>query len=400
MQPPIDILFRARLIATMAGPQPYGLMEDAAIGVSAGRIVWIGQISEAPSATKTHDVGEALITPALIDCHTHLVHGGNRATEFEMRLHGATYESIAKAGGGIRATVGATRAATEEELVQSALPRLDALLAEGVSVVEVKSGYGLDIPSERKMLRAARRLQAERKVRIITSFLGAHTVPDEYAHADDYIAHLCDEMLPALHAEGLIDMVDGYCERIAFSVAHMERLFNAAQSLGLPLRLHAEQLSDMGGAAMAARHGALSVDHLEYLKPQDAAVLAKHHTVAVLLPGAFYFLRETTLPPIDALRSAGVAMAIATDCNPGTSPLTSLLLAMNMACTLFRLTPEEALRGCTLNAAKALGVANEYGSIELGKQADFSVWQVQHPAELAYRMGARPLISRIIKGCL
>lgn len=280
------------------------------------------------------------------------------------------------------------------------LPRLDALLAEGVSVVEIKSGYGLSLESERNMLHTARRLAQMRKVHIVTSFLGAHTLPPEYENADEYIAHLCDEILPALHKEGLVDMVDGYCEHIAFSATQMEKLFDKAQSLGLPIRLHAEQLSDMGGAVIAAKCGALSVDHLEYLKESDAATLAQHGTVAVLLPGAFYFLRETQLPPIEALRNAGVALAIATDCNPGTSPLTSLLLAMNMACTLFRLTPEEALKGCTLNAAKALGLATNHGSIEIGKRADFTVWNVQHPAELAYRMGARPLISRIIGGCL
>lgn len=399
MQGPLDTLFCAHRIATMRAETPYGLLEDAAIGVSGGRIAWVGSRADAPPAKQQKDFGDALITPALLDCHTHLVHGGNRANEFEMRLHGATYESIAKAGGGIRSTVTATRAASEDVLLASALDRLDALLAEGVAVVEIKSGYGLDAASEAKMLRVARRLERERPVRIVTSFLGAHTLPPEYeGRADDYIDRLCKEMLPALHAENLVDMVDGYCERIAFSPTQMERLFDQAEALGLPIRLHAEQLSDMGGATMAARRGALAADHLEYLKAEDAAVLAQHGTVAVLLPGAFYFLREKQLPPIDALRKAGVAMAVATDCNPGTSPLTSLLLAMNMACTLFRLTPEEALRGCTLNAAKALGLAADYGSIEVGKRAELAVWSRAHPAELAYHMGARPLITRIIGG--
>lgn len=399
--PSVETLLTNVTLATMAGTQPYGLIGDAAIGISGERITWIGKVSDAPEASHTQSYAGKLVTPALIDCHTHLVYGGNRAKEFEMRLNGASYEEISRAGGGILSTVTHTRNASEEELLASALNRLDDLLADGVSMVEVKSGYGLDIATERKMLRVARQLEKERPVRIKTSFLGAHALPPEFqGKADEYIDFICSEMLPAIHAEGLIDAVDGFCEKIAFSPEQMLRVFAKAKELGLPVKLHAEQLSDLGGATMAAKQGALSVDHLEYLKPEDAQVLAQNNTVAVLLPGAFYYLRETKLPPIDALRKAGASIAIATDSNPGSSPLTSLLLSMNMACTLFQLTPEEALAGCTRHAAQALGMQEELGTLEVGKLADLAVWDVKEPAELAYRIGHNPLIKRIIGGNL
>ena len=394
-----DLLLTNAMLATMAGDTPYGLIENGAIAVTDGTISWVGSAADVPpQATTIKDCHGQLITPALIDCHTHLVHGGNRAKEFELRLQGASYEEIARNGGGIISTVTDTRSASEQQLTDSALKRLDALIAEGVGTVEIKSGYGLDIENEMKMLRVARGLDKQRNIRVRTTFLGAHALPPEFDNADDYVTFICDEMLPAAHAEGLVDAVDGFCENIGFSVSQMERVFDKSTELGLPIKLHAEQLSDQQGSVMAAKRGALSVDHLEYLKPEDAKVLAQHNTVAVLLPAAFYYLRETKLPPIDALRKAGVAMAVATDNNPGTSPVTSLLLSMNMACTLFRLTPEEALRGATANAAKALGLQNELGAIELGKQADFNVWDVSHPAELSYNIGFNPLSTRIIAG--
>lgn len=395
----MEILYSNARLATLAGEAPYGLIENGAVGVAQGRIAYVGQAANAPQAEKVVDCGGRLITPALIDCHTHLVYGGNRAKEFELRLQGASYEEIARQGGGIRSTVAQTRAASEAELVESALARLDALLAEGVGTVEMKSGYGLDTQNELKMLRVARRLAQERKVRIRTTFLGAHAVPEEFAgRADDYIAYVCDEMLPAVHKEGLADAVDGFCENIGFSAAQMERVFAKAKALGLPVKLHAEQLSDQQGAVLAAKYQALSADHLEYLRPQDAKILAQNGTVAVLLPGAFYYLRETQLPPVAALREAGAATAVATDCNPGTSPLTSLLLAMNMACTLFRLTPEEALAGVTRHAAKALGMDTEIGTIEMGKMADLAIWNVKEPAELAGAIGFNPLYRRVFAG--
>ena len=394
----INHLLTDTTIATMAGGS-YGLIENGALGITDGKISWAGKTSDAPKADKVESYAGKLITPALIDCHTHLVHGGNRADEFEKRLHGASYAEIAEAGGGIVSTVSATREASEDELIQSAAARLDHFIAEGVGTVEIKSGYGLNTECELKMLRVSRRLEKKRNIRVRTSFLGAHALPPEFSsRADDYIDLVTNEMLPAAHAEGLVDAVDGYLEHIAFSPTQMERVFDKASELGLPIKLHAEQLSDMGGAALAAARGALSVDHLEYLKPQDAPALTKHNTVAVLLPGAFYMLRETQLPPIQALRDAGVTMAIATDNNPGSSPLTSLLLAMNMGCTLFHLTPEEALAGCTYAAAKALGLQDTLGSIEIGKAADLAIWNVSTPAELAYRMGYNPLAQRMIKG--
>jgi len=394
-----DTLFTNLTAATMAGDAAYGLIEDAAISVSGGRIAWIGPAANAPEAAKTVDCGGRLVTPALIDCHTHIVFGGNRAKEFELRLEGASYEEISRAGGGIVSTVSHTRAASEDELVETALPRVDHLIAEGVATIEIKSGYGLDTDTEIRMLKAARRIGEERPIRVTTSFLGAHALPADYKGRDDaYIDFVCAEALPAAHEAGVVDAVDGFCEGIAFSVAQMERVFDKAAELGIPIKLHAEQLSDLGGAAMAARRGALSADHLEYLSAADAAVLAEHGTVAVLLPGAFYTLHETQLPPLDALREAGCDIAIATDCNPGSSPLTSLLLTMNMAATLFRMTPEETLAGCTRNAAKALGLGNDLGTLETGRIADLAIWDIEHPAELAYRIGFNPLHARVVGG--
>lgn len=397
-----NALFLNCRAATLAGDAPWGLIENAAIAVTPdGRVLWVGPAAEIPAAVAhfpRHDLGGRLVTPALIDCHTHLVHGGNRAAEFELRLAGASYEEIARAGGGILATVGATRQASEEQLIAAALPRIDALIAEGASTIEVKSGYGLDIETELKMLRAARRLAALRPVEIRTSFLGAHAVPPEYrGRADAYLDEVCLPALKAAHEEGLADAVDGFCEGIAFSPDQIARVFAAAQALGLPVRLHAEQLSDLGGAALAARHGALSADHLEYLDAEGTRAMAAAGTIAVLLPGAFYCLRERQAPPVALLRAHGVPMAVATDLNPGSSPLNSLLVAMNMACILFGLTPEEALAGTTRNAARALGLADR-GTIAPGQRADFAIWDVGHPAELAYRIGFNPLHQRIIGG--
>lgn len=382
-------------ILQFGGPTDVFLL-DGAIGLDGDRIAWVGQVPTGWQENERRDFGGRLATPALIDCHTHLVHGGHRAKEFALRLHGASYADIARAGGGIVSTVMATRAANETSLTASALKRLDSLLAEGVGTVEVKSGYGLDIETELKMLRVARSLAQLRPVRVRTSYLAAHAVPPEYAGQSD--AYLDEVVLPGLeqaHAAGLVDAVDGFCEGIAFSPAQIARVFEKARSLGLPVKLHAEQLSDLGGARLAAAHGALSADHLEYLSDNDCAALAAAGTVAVLLPGAFYALRETQLPPVEALRQAGAAMAVATDSNPGTSPLTSLLLAMNMACTLFRLTPEEAIAGVTHHAARALGLSGETGSIEPGKRAELAIWDVEEPAELAYRIGFNPLHLRI-----
>ncbi|MGY6707142.1 MAG: imidazolonepropionase [Rhizobiaceae bacterium] len=372
----------------------------AGIVLEDDHIAWVGPVADLPAdgGAEETDLEGRVVTPALIDCHTHIVHGGNRAAEFEMRLEGATYEEVARAGGGIVSTVSATRAATEDELLAGALPRLDALLAEGVTTIEVKSGYGLDVDTELRMLRVARRLETLRPVRVRTSFLGAHALPADYkGRADAYLDEICLPALRAAHAEGLADAVDGFCENIAFSAEQMERVIAEARSLGLPVKLHAEQLSHQGGTALAARHKALSADHVEYATEDDARALAASGTVAVLLPGAFYFLRETQAPPVAAFRAHGVPMALATDCNPGSSPLTSLLLTMNMACTLFRLTPDEALRGVTINAARALGL-DDCGEIAVGKRADLAVWDVETPAELAYRIGYNPLHSRYFGG--
>jgi imidazolonepropionase len=388
----------ARLLTMVPGAAP---VADGVIAATGGRIIYAGPRAATPrfEASKQIDCGHRWITPALIDAHTHLVHAGNRAREFELRLAGASYEEIARAGGGIVATVRATRAASEDELVASALPRLDALLAEGVGTVEIKSGYGLDLASELKMLRAARRLGELRAVRVVTTFLGAHAVPPEYAgDADGYIALVCDQMLPAIAAEGMADAVDGFCEGIGFTPAQIDRVFAAATAFGLPVKLHAEQLSNLGGAALAARYGALSADHLEHLDDVGVAAMAAAGTVAMLLPGAYYFCRETQAPPVAALRAAGVPIALATDCNPGTSPLTSLLLAMNMGATCFRLTAAECLAAVTLNAARALGLAHECGSLEAGKSCDLALWDIDEPAELVYRMGANPLHARVWRG--
>jgi imidazolonepropionase len=395
-------LYSSATMATMqTGGEPYGLINGGAIAVDDGVIAWAGPDSAIPSGFDGFprtDFGSRLVTPALIDCHTHVVYGGNRAREFELRLQGASYEEIARAGGGIVSTVGETRAASEDELLEQALPRVDAMLGEGVACIEIKSGYGLDIETELRMLRVARRIAEVRPVKVLTSFLGAHAVPAEYAsRADAYIA---DVVLPALdiaHDEGLADAVDGFCEGIAFSPAQIDTVFRHAKSLGLPVKLHAEQLSNLGGAALAARNGALSADHLEYLGADGIEAMKAAGTVAVILPGAFYTLRETRMPPIDALRAAGVPMAVATDCNPGSSPMTSLLLAMNMVCTLFRMTPEEALAGATRNAARALGLGGQ-GVIAPGCRADLAVWDAGHPAELAYRIGSNPLHMRIFGG--
>ncbi len=389
-------------LASMApGTEAYGLVEGAAIALDAGRIAWCGGGDDIPShyAGWQHDDLEGrLVTPALIDCHTHIVFGGDRAREFEMRLQGASYEEVARAGGGIVSTVSATRRANEQELLNSALPRVDALLAEGVSMIEIKSGYGLDVDTELAMLRVARKIEAQRPVRVKTSFLGAHAVPADYKDKPDaYIDDVCIPALEKANAENLVDAVDGFCEGIAFMSAQIERVFEKAEELGLPVKLHAEQLSNLGGAKLAASHGALSADHLEYLDEAGVKSMADADTVAVILPGAFYTLRETQAPPIELFRKHKVAMAVATDCNPGSSPMTSLLLTMNMACTLFRMTPEEALAGATRNAAMALGLTDT-GTVEAGKRADLAVWNAGHPAELAYRIGFNPLHSRIFAG--
>ncbi len=386
-------------IATMAGGAPYGLLRDGAVWIKGGVIAWVGPQADAPSeAGPTEDMAGRLITPALIDCHTHIVHGGNRAGEFEMRLNGASYEEVARAGGGIVSTVKATRLATEAELLAGALRFADALIAEGASVIEVKSGYGLDIETELKMLRAARAIETARPVRVKTSFLGAHAVPAEFqGHAAQYISEVCLPALEAAHAEGLVDAVDGFCEGIAFSVEEIEPVFARAKELGIPVKLHAEQLSHIGGTQLAAKYGALSADHVEYATDTDAQALAAAGSVAVILPGAFYTIRETQAPPIDAFRKHGVPMALATDCNPGSSPMASLLMTMNMGCTLFRMTPEEALAGVTRHAARALGL-EDIGRIAPSLRADLAIWDVAEPAELAYRIGYNPLHRRIFGG--
>ena len=393
-------LFRNAQIATMTPGKSYGLIENGAVVISADRIKWVGAEKELPdefAGLQGKNLEGRLVTPALIDCHTHLVYGGSRATEFELRLNDASYEEIARNGGGILSTVTATRNASEDELLAQSLPRLDALLAEGVATIEIKSGYGLDIETEIKMLRVARQLGKERSVRVKTSFLGAHAIPPEFSgKADAYIDFVCEEVLPAVHYENLADAVDGFCENIAFSPKQISRVFEKAKSFGLPVKLHAEQLSNLGGATLAAKYGALSADHLEFLDQTGVEVMAESGTVAVLLPGAFYTLRETQFPPLESLRKAEVPIAIATDCNPGSSPLTSILLCMNMSCTLFRMTPEEALCGVTIVAAKALGISDEVGTIEVGKKAELAVWNVDQPAELAYRVGFNPLEEMVI----
>ncbi len=395
-----DTLWTNARLATLAG-EGLGVVERGCIAATDGAIVYAGPIADAPP----FDAGETIacdgrwITPGLIDCHTHLVHGGDRAQEFELRLAGASYEEIARAGGGIVSTMEATRASDEAGLVDSALPRLDALIAEGVTTVEVKSGYGLSLDHEAKMLRAARTLGTARAVRVATTFLGAHALPPDYRDdADGYIDIVCDQMLPAIAAQGLADAVDAFCEGIGFTPAQTERVFQAAAKHGLPVKLHAEQLSNQHGSALAARYGALSADHLEYLDDAGIAAMAAAGTVATLLPGAYYFVRETRLPPIDALRAGGVPIALATDCNPGTSPLTSLLLVMNMGATLFRLTVDECIAGVTRKAARALGMQDRIGTLQPGKACDLAIWDIERPAELVYRMGFNPLHSRIFGG--
>lgn len=397
-------LWRNARIATLDPSRDgLGIIEVGAIAAKDGRIVFVGPETELPSTlieqAETIDCEGRWITPGLIDCHTHLVFGGNRAMEFEMRLNGASYEEIAKAGGGIVSSVRDTRTRSEDELVAEALPRLDTLLAEGISTIEIKSGYGLDIETECKMLRVARRLETLRPVRVLTSYLAAHATPADYKGRNaDYIA---DVVLPGMERafqEKLVDAVDGFCEGIAFSVEEMHIVFDKAKALGLPVKLHAEQLSNLHGAELAASYGALSADHLEYLDEAGAKALAASGTVAVLLPGAFYALRETRLPPMQALREAGAEIALATDCNPGTSPLTSLLLTMNMGATLFRMTVDECLTATTRNAAKALGLLAETGTLTVGKSADLAIWNIERPAELVYRIGFNPLHARIFKG--
>ncbi len=386
-------LFINATLASMEGESGYGLRQQAALLVDGDKIAWTGDMAERPTpeAAEVIDCQQRLLTPGLIDCHTHLVYGGDRADEFELRLEGASYAEIAASGGGIASTVNATRAASEALLFTEALPRIRALLAEGVTTLEIKSGYGLDSDNEIKLLRVAAKLAKEFNLRVHKTFLGAHALPPEYeGRADDYITLVCDEMLPRAQREGLVDAVDVFIESIAFDLAQGERVLARAQDLGLPVKAHVEQLSDLGGAAMAAQRGALSVDHLEYLNTADVGKLAASGTVAVLLPGAYYVLRETQLPPIADLREQRVPIALATDANPGSSPVHSLLLIMNMACTLFRLTPAEALRGVTLNAARALGLDNEIGSLETGKQADIVLWDVNRPAMLSYRLGINP----------
>ena len=387
-------------LATMTGG--YGLIRDAAVVLDGDRIIWAGSMADLPREhhAETMDCGGRLVTPGLIDCHSHAVHAGHRAVEFELRLNGASYEEVARAGGGILSTVTATRAATEDDLLASALPRIDQMIASGATTIEVKSGYGLTVADELKMLRAARRIGAARGVAVLTTHLAAHAIPPEYkGRPKDYIAEVAIPSLCAAHAEGLVDDVDAFCETIAFSTDDLQPLFAEARALGLPVKLHAEQLTDQGGAAFAARHKALSADHLEYLSSEGITAMVAAGTVAVILPGAFYTLRETQMPPIAALRAAGVPMAVATDLNPGSSPMASLTLAMNMACTLFRLTPEEALLGTTAHAARALGLTDR-GRIAPGLRADLAIWDADHPAELSYRIGATPLHARIFGGRL
>ena len=392
----VDTLWLDIRLATLAGQTPYGVIERGAMAVDKARIVWLGPIEALPldaltKAGTVYRLDNAWVTPGLIDCHTHLVHAGNRAREFEMRLNGATYEEIARAGGGIISTVNAVRNASEADLYEQSAGRLKAMLAEGVTAVEIKSGYGLDTENELKMLRVARQLGREFPASVMATFLGAHALPPEYTgRSDAYIDLVVNEMIPAVAAKGLATAVDAFCERIAFTPVQTERVFAAARQHGLRVKLHADQLSDSDGAALAARFSALSADHLEHLNGAGAAAMAAAGTVAVLLPGAFYFLKETCKPPVDLLRGQGIPVALSTDCNPGTSPTTSPLLMMNMACVNFGLTPAEALAGFTINAARALGMQDRWGTLSVGKQADFSVWDIEDLAELAYRMGGNP----------
>ena len=400
----LDTVWLNARLATLAPTRPgLGILESGAIAAREGRIAFVGPQAELPAAwrngARVVDCEGRWITPALIDCHTHLVYGGDRAREFELRLAGATYEEIARAGGGILSTVRATRAASDDELVQLALKRLDALIAEGVGTVEVKSGYGLDLDAERKSLRVARELTKQRNVAIPATFLAAHALPPEFAdRREAYIDYVAETMIPALADEGLIDAVDGFCERIAFTPDEITRVFGAAKRAGLPVKLHADQLSNSGGASLAAEFGALSADHLEYADGDGVAAMAGAGVVAVLLPGAYYVLRERHAPPIELMRKHSLPMAVATDSNPGTSPMTSILLALNMAATLFGLTVDECLAGATRNAARALGLAEETGTLEAGKWADLAIWDIDRPAELVYRLGFNPLHQRVWRG--
>ncbi|TIL73119.1 MAG: imidazolonepropionase [Mesorhizobium sp.] len=397
-------LWRNARLATMADSAAgLGTVEDGAIAARDGLIVYAGPEADMPAAFSQNaenvDCEGRWITPGLIDCHTHLIHAGNRANEFEMRLAGATYEEVTRAGGGIVSSVKALRAASQQELVAQSLPRLDALIAEGLTTIEVKSGYGLDLENEKKSLRAARLLGKNRPVTVTTSFLGAHALPPEAkGDKDAFIDLVANEILPAVTAEGLADAVDGFCEGLAFSPEQISRVFDAAKAAGLPVKLHADQLSNLHGAELAARYGALSADHLEYTDEAGAAAMARAGTVATILPGAYYFIRETKKPPIGLFRQHGVKMAVATDCNPGTAPLTSLLLTMNMAATLFGLTVDECLAGVTREAARALGLLGRTGTLEAGKSADLAIWDIERPAELVYRMGFNPLHARIWRG--
>ena len=397
------MLFKNATIATMTNQGSYGLIECGALYIRDGKIDWVGKVSEIPSEflhSKSEDLEGRLVTPGLIDCHTHIVYGGNRSVEFEMRLNGASYEDVARAGGGIISTVSDTRLSSIEDLVKDSLPRVDQLISEGVTLIEVKSGYGLDRETELKMLKAARQIQSERPIRVVTTFLGAHAVPPEYKDdPDTYIDTICIPTLHDANNEGLVDSVDAFCENIAFDVDQVERVFQSAKKMGLPVKVHSEQLSHMGGTKLAADYRALSADHIEYANAKDAKALSIAGTVAVLLPGAFYTLRETQLPPLLDLRNEKVPIAIATDCNPGSSPLTSILLTMNMACTLFQMTPQETLAGVTKNAAKALG-KKDSGTIVIGNRADLCIWDVKHPAELSYRIGFNPLHRRIFGGAV
>ena len=399
-----DLILVDAHAATMIPGAPFGVIRDCALAVDKGKIVWLGEQSDLPGqpealAQEVRALGGLWITPGLIDCHTHLIFGGNRAGEWEKRLKGATYEEIARSGGGILSTVRATREATEEELAFSAGERLDALASEGVTTVEVKSGYGLNPKNEIKMLRAAGRLANRGRARVVRTLLAAHAIPPKYRdRRADYLNMICTQLIPTVAEHHLADAVDAFCETIAFTPAEVDQVMSCATANGLRVKLHAEQLSDQGGAQLAAKHHALSADHLEHLSEAGARALGKANVVAVLLPGAFHFLREEKRPPVELLRRYGVPMAVATDCNPGTSPSTSPLLMMNMACTLFRLTPEEALTGMTRHAAQALGLQDEIGTLEVGKAADLAIWRVQEPAELAYWMGAQLLASRYYAG--
>jgi len=405
--PDPDTLIVNAQIATMVeqDADPLGKVDDGAIAIMDGRISWLGPYQSLPPglmdrAKRLIDAGGAWITPGLIDCHTHIIHGGDRAAEFNLRLKGASYEEIARAGGGIVSTVSATREADEDDLLVQAFPRVDALISEGVTTLEVKSGYGLETETECRMLRAARRISDFFPVDVRTTFLGAHAIPAEYSdNPDAYIDLVCDEMLPKAANEGLVDAVDAFCEGIAFSPDQVRKVFEMAQKLGLPVKLHAEQLSDLKGAVLAAGFGAISVDHLEYVGEDGVKAMAESGSVAVILPGAFYYLNETQKPPIQAFRDAGVPMAVATDCNPGSSPLTSMLAVMNMACVLFRMTPEEALLGATRIGARALGLADR-GTLELGSRADLACWLVDDLVELPYVMGARPLRWSMLAGSM